>query len=147
MSEGTSRLLLTIEVAVILLPTTLLAMYGSVFLFGAGAGDGWNEIHPAPLVLAIASLAALVAGWRLAVRFIRGGYTALRESTRALWMVAGIGVGLSLVALLVNSTSHVFPGLSIIAQGSGLGLLAFGAPAIGPFLHVAIEALARGNAR
>jgi hypothetical protein len=147
MPEPVSRVLVAVEALIILLPTTLLALYGMVFLLGAGVGNGVAQIDLAPLVLMVASLSGLAVGWLLTIRFIRGGNRALRASTRAQWSVAGIGAALALLAFIVVLLDQSFPVPATLAEASGLGLLSFGAPALIPFTHIAIEAKVRGNAR
>ncbi len=142
MPESLSRVLLVIEALVILLPTTLLALYGSVFFIGAGIGEGIGHIRRMPLLLDFAALAALFALWSLVFRFVRGGRRALRASSRTQWATVGMGAVLALLGLVVVWADPSFPGSTSLWEW-GVGLLSFGSPALIPLAHLAIEARVR----
>jgi hypothetical protein len=136
MSERISRFFVLLEAWVILVPTTALALYGSVFLLGAGIGDGIGRIHPVPALLSLLSIVALGAGWVLVFRFLVRGHAALVASSRWVWALAVGGAlvaGGALAVLLFDS------GQPARVNDGGFRLLAFGAPAIVPLAHLICE--------
>lgn len=146
MPEPLSRVLLAIEALVILLPTTLLALYGSIFFIGAGIGEGILHIHRMPLLLDFAALAALFVLWCLAFRFVRGGTRTLRASSRTQWATVGMGAVLALLGLVVVWADPFVPGSTTLGEW-GVGLLSFGSPALIPLAHLVIEARVREHVR
>lgn len=138
MIERISRIVLAVEAGLILVPLTLLAMYGLflLLLVGAFAVDSWFLV-----LLPLFALAALGCGWHLVLTFVRFGRVGLAALPLGLW-IAPIAIAvISLLALFaVLSGSH-------IAQNGGLAFEMFlsGSPALVPLVHLATERWMRAN--
>lgn len=93
MTSKVSRIMLGFEAALIALPITALAVFGSTIVYGSRLSYSgeltWLDF--AVRAHAAAALAAIVAGWYLLVVGIRGGAGALRRTHLLWWITAGIG--------------------------------------------------------
>jgi uncharacterized membrane protein HdeD (DUF308 family) len=93
----TSRKLLIAEAVVFALPLTVLLGLGVPSVSIPSRDDFWP--FGAADLLTVVALVAVVAGWVLLVKAIRGGTEALQRAHRGWWWAASLGVVLVIAAV------------------------------------------------
>lgn len=125
---STTQKVLLVEVVVLLLPVTILAVALCGILLKAVALSPLEELSIYMGLLSLFSLLGLISGWWLLLAFLIGGPQRLAE-------VASWHIGLASVAALIAIVSVI----TRLAGISGpLGPFALGAPALVPFIHLAV---------
>ena len=140
MTSHIVRTVVAVEAGLVLLPTTVFCLYALVMaLLIASASDGGRQTPW--LFMPIAGLAALLSGWILVFRFVRHGWHALANSSTLLWVLPSVMAVVAVVALWAVWSSSA----AAAEVRPFVGAVAFGAPAVIPFLHLGAERLLRSN--
>jgi hypothetical protein len=140
MASHIVRTVVAAEAGLILLPTTIFCMYALATVLLLTSASGGGGLIPW-LVVPTFALAAMACGWILVFRFVRGGWQALANSSTALWILPTIMATTVIVALWAMwSNSAVAASIRPF-----IGEMAYGAPAVIPFLHIGAERLLRSN--
>jgi len=143
----TTRVIAGIELLLIVVPTTLLALLG-------GTGGGLSTSPNAEgLVFVLSMFVALIATasvWRLLTPLMLGGYARVQSVARMWWRVmyaGGAFVATGLLAILVATsfTDPYYVAQSPLGKFTIVALL--GAPMLLPLMHLTVERVrnARSN--
>jgi hypothetical protein len=142
MSEKISRIILTIEAILIVLPITGLAIFATYALI--------VNLFPPSLpiiffvILALINLAAILSGWRLFIAFLRGGASNLQKHHSIWWLMILAGLLILIVSLLVVI---ILPSLGHTYKIRTASFILFGflyaSPLLIPLIHLALEKFVR----
>ena len=154
MSEKTSRIILSIEAILIVLPITVLALLESWWAI-IGPNPQWHppniyakilmwkSYYPLSKILILICLASLTSGWQLFFAFLRGGSNSLKKMHFGWWLLLLIGV-LIFVGTLISISLPRTAGPSPIEEIQFfLGTFIFASPLLIPLIHLALEKFVR----
>jgi hypothetical protein len=142
MSEKTSRYILILEAALIALPLSSLAIWGSIS-FIIEALNFRYAISIIMGILAFFGLLAIGSGWHLFIIYLRKGGKELKNQPIGWWLIIFIGV-MILVASLISNLLPPSPEYSRWWNFRALfDVVAFGLPMLIPLCHLAFERLFR----
>ena len=142
MSEKTSRIILTIEAVLIVLPITGMGIYLTI---GEIASVFWNPsiLNIASAILALMSTTAIVSGWRLFIAFLRGGASKLQTQHIGWWLALLAG----LLILIGSLTSNLLPPSPEYSPmwtfRFNFDLFIYASPLLIPLIHLALEKFVR----
>lgn len=142
MSEKTSRIILTIEAILIVLPITGMGVFSSASLIDS---IFWRQsIHNITLViLTLISTTAIVSGWRLFIAFFRGGASNLQNQHIGWWLALLAGI----LVLIGSLASNLLPASSEYSDmwwfRFDFDLFIYASPLLIPLSHLALEKFVR----
>jgi hypothetical protein len=128
MIRNLSALLFAIELAILGIPVTALALFGLYALL-------LSHAHPDAVPTALAfvpAFFALLGFWALSLRFLYGGGKAVRSAPR--WILLAVAVGILMILSPLALTDH-----SPLIYPAMVGV--FGIPLVLPIVHMAAAAI------
>ena len=137
MPRKISAVLFYIELVVLGLPVTMLGLYGLFYCSAVYASHrpASPDLGPALFAIILATL-GLFGFWSLAVRFIGGGGSAIRNAGPVSLGLAALGALMALSPLVITTKDPM-------AAFAFIGT--FGMPLLLPMLHMGASAIASGR--
>lgn len=131
------RCVFALEMVCVMLPTTALLTFFLAFaLTGISPANFFASI-PNLIQLALC-IVSCIAGWALAIIFLRGGRDGLRDCPAVIWRAAKIGALLALAGAGASAAPRsIFESLNQLRDY--LSPFVFGVPLLLPFGHLMLE--------
>jgi hypothetical protein len=142
-SEAFSKSLVALQAVVLLAPITLLALAETILNAFRALTLPVGPIVAAQALIYAPALLSLACGWVLVIRFLRGGASALRDSSAWLWLGSYLGSAIAVAACVTSivyfACGHCIPDTMPMFLLIFLAYQVIGIPAALLLLHLLLE--------